>query len=156
MEFSSNKNTEKRVRYGIKQKIPPSPTTPPQLLLFVFLYYFKLFFWVMELVQLSKFDCVVAHTSFLFSLLLCLLCCSTSSWLLPIFCPSPSASSLLFLLLFFSVAESCISCPNFSFYNSPYKKEGNNKPKRVVTTKGSDGGPSYKAWLLLQQTVEIV
>jgi hypothetical protein len=74
----------------------------------------------------------------------------------PIFCPSPSASSLLFLLLFFSVAESCISCPNFSFYNSPYKKEGDNKPKRVVTTKGSDGGPSYKAWLLLQQTVEIV
>jgi hypothetical protein len=41
-------------------------------------------------------------------------------------------------------------------YNSPYKKEGKKRAKRVVTTNGSDGGPSYKAWLLLQQTVEIV
>ncbi len=153
----------------LRRKFPRPRRPPPHRNPFClcFCNFLNLFFWVMELVQLSKFDCVVAHASFLFSSLsslllslfvwlfaLLLLCCSTSSHLLPIsFC---FFALVLLVLFFFPVAESCISCPNFSLYNSPYKTEGEKKAKRVVTTKGSDGGPSYKAWLLRQQTVEIV
>ncbi len=59
----------------------------------------------MELVQLSKFDCVVAHKSFLFSLLLCLLCCSTSSRLLPHLLPISFCFFALVLLVVFFLLQ---------------------------------------------------